>query len=545
MARKRRIHHWELLESFTPTVDGREGVRRSYRARNLKTGNEIALTLLDTSFAINTSLIDETRAGVEAYRALGPCDGLLEEVDCLEVEGHLVVTNSYLHGAYPIRHFVRIGYVFTEVELVDIARRLLRSLRHGHARGVVFGAINDVNVLYQPETGRAFLAALPLRLASLSKILDVARFLGVPYFHAPEVVLDNRTSPLSDLYGLCMVLYQMCAGRVPHLRSLDVGQTCLSIVNADVPRLPADTTLSRKFAQVIHEGLTKDPARRVQSADELLGRLDEITPRPTPIATNARITEVARTCLPYPIARHLHLFENVDDVGFRITQLGSLADAVTTFCAILGVGELRRLKATDADSDLLRRPSLGQWLEIARGAHRALLDDRDRLTCPPMIDLFFKRSGKLAPGANALGRLVTWRNRRLGHARQSDLEDVSAAVQEGRAILKEVLRELAFLSRYRLIHVRSLEYTDGRFVTHLTVLEGPSPRPRTEVLDHPLPCGEVLLTDGSHHRVLSLHEFVRYESCPECHREELFVYQLEDRGKKSFLGFHRGHRLEM
>ncbi|MCA9648042.1 MAG: hypothetical protein KC492_45430, partial [Myxococcales bacterium] len=452
-----------------------------------------------------------------------------------------LVSNRYLPTAKLLREHLRCGYVFTEHEVVRLAEQVASVLVHAHDVGVVFGQLNDVSVLYDPELGHAHVACLPATQPSSASPLAVARFLGIPFFHSPDVLAGAAADPKSDIYSLCMLLHVLCAGEHPFVTSPDIGQVCLSIVNQDPPELAADVGASTWLKDAIASGL----GGQCQTARELHDRLAVGRESHAVVATELRMAKVGTRHFPYPMARHLQLFDSLPEPGFRLTQLSSFAEATVSLLGAITLAELASGELeTPACAAQLDRPSLGHWLGVCREGLRVLRDEGAPVLCGDLVDAFFDKRGKPATGALALDDLVAWRNRRVGHARQSEVRDVVAAVKEGEALMRRIVRSLAFLSRLSLVQVESLEYREARFLTHLVRLDGTVIRRRTVELDHAVTCGEVLLANATYTRVLSLQRHLRFEVCPECGQEDLFVYQSAVRGTRRFVGFHGGHEVK-
>ena len=95
---------------------------------------------------------------------------------------------------------------------------------------------------------------------------------GTPASMAPEQFFPPRQKDigiLSDLYALCLILYEICDGDLP----FDGGAEELMQKHrtAAPPRIKG---VDDALWAVIKRGLEKDPARRFQSVDELLEALD-------------------------------------------------------------------------------------------------------------------------------------------------------------------------------------------------------------------------------------------------------------------------------
>jgi tetratricopeptide (TPR) repeat protein len=115
-----------------------------------------------------------------------------------------------------LRDLVSAGPVHPD-RLLELARGIAAGLEAAHRAGVVHGDIKPTNVLITREgvpkiadfgLGR-LLGDLSLRLS------DAGGAVGTPPFMAPEVLMGERATLVSDVWSLGVVLYWMACGRLP------------------------------------------------------------------------------------------------------------------------------------------------------------------------------------------------------------------------------------------------------------------------------------------------------------------------------------------
>lgn len=229
-------------------------------------------------------------------------------------------------------------------EVVAIAQTLCHALAAVHGAGLLHRDIKARNVM-RDSGGRIMLMDLGAGrdLAAIEPANDLT---GTPLYLAPELFAGRPASRASDIYSLGVLLYFLVTRTFP----VD-GDSIDAIARAHLsgsrsllidrrPDLPHD------FTRVIERALAPDPARRYQSAGELLDDLHALSvprggeigsPRPVPL-------------LPSPWAPRIARWAGIVFVTFAvITLFGFLA--TRTYDTSFSLGRF-------ADD------SLGTWIKI-------------------------------------------------------------------------------------------------------------------------------------------------------------------------------------
>ena len=101
--------------------------------------------------------------------------------------------------------------------------------------------------------------------------------MGTPDYMPPEQAQGRPADFRSDLYSLAVVLFEIFTGQLPFK-----GETPMAVVVAHIQQPPprprsVNPKLPPELEAVILKGLEKDPARRWQTADEILEALSAIS----------------------------------------------------------------------------------------------------------------------------------------------------------------------------------------------------------------------------------------------------------------------------
>jgi eukaryotic-like serine/threonine-protein kinase len=198
--------------------------------------------------------------------------------------GLLYYTMPFVAGESLRARIAREGTLLVK-DAVAIWRDVLEALACAHASGIVHRDIKPGNVLL---SGRAaavtdFGIAKALgeaRVPGESETLTQAGAgIGTPAYMAPEQFgaggdVDHRI----DIYAAGLLMYEMLAGQGPF-----TGLSMAEIMMAQLARSPAPLAkddVPPALAALVFQCLEKDPARRPQSAAEVLEVLENVTAQP-------------------------------------------------------------------------------------------------------------------------------------------------------------------------------------------------------------------------------------------------------------------------
>ncbi len=155
------------------------------------------------------------------------------------------------------------------VEILAIGLQIAEGLAAAHRQGLVHRDIKPANILLDEGGHRVMLSDFGLaRTLDDATITQSGMIAGTPHYMSPEQARGEFVDGRSDLYSLGAVLYAMSTGRPP-VR----GETALAVIRrvgeeAPVPVYEINETLPVWLDHLLHQFLTKDPAKRLGTAEE-------------------------------------------------------------------------------------------------------------------------------------------------------------------------------------------------------------------------------------------------------------------------------------
>jgi hypothetical protein len=266
-----------------------------YRARDTRLGREVALKVVNEALAGDPELV---RRFEQEARLAGSLNhpNLVAVYDVGVQDGAAYFITELLKGE-SLRERLSRGRIPPQTAL-HWGTQLAQGLAAAHAQGIIHRDVKPENVFV---TSDGHVKLLDFGIAKLAEgpraeghhgLLDetvtpsgsktrTGAIIGTPAYMSPEQVRGEQVDARTDIFSLGAVLHEMLSGQraFPGASVVETGHAILH----DEPR-PLPDELSSAVAQVVRRCLEKEPARRLQSAQDLAFDL-ELLGEPTGSAT--------------------------------------------------------------------------------------------------------------------------------------------------------------------------------------------------------------------------------------------------------------------
>lgn len=188
------------------------------------------------------------------------------------LEGRYWMAQPYLAGGSLAQ---RVVPDLPERQIIDWLIDICAGLDYAHRQGTIHRDLKPHNVLLD-ERGRAVLADFGLaRGRRYETITATGVVLGTPAYISPEQVQGQPASPLSDLYSVGVIGYELLTGDPPFQG--EVVQVLVAHLNQTPPPLSARRPdVQPGLIAVVERLMEKEPGRRFASALEVLRQLESL-----------------------------------------------------------------------------------------------------------------------------------------------------------------------------------------------------------------------------------------------------------------------------
>jgi WD40 repeat protein len=312
-----RVPGYELLGEL-----GKGGMGIVYKARQAGLNRIVALKMIRSGMGAGHEERERFRAEAQAVARLQHPN----IVQIFEI-GEWIPSDSQEPMPFFSLEFVSGGSLAEKLggqpqpprQAAEMVETLAKAMHHAHAHGIVHRDLKPANVLLAAvglaEDAKPQAAIPKITDFGLAKELDAdsartraGAILGTPSYMSPEQAEGNvaRIGPLTDVYALGAILYEMLTGRPP-FRGTNAYETMEHVRTRDpVPPAQLQPGVPRDLETICVKCLQKDPQKRYASAEALAedvrAYLDGKPIRARPVG---RIERAVRWCRRSPLVASL------------------------------------------------------------------------------------------------------------------------------------------------------------------------------------------------------------------------------------------------
>jgi eukaryotic-like serine/threonine-protein kinase len=290
--------------------------------------------------------------------------------DVLEEGESLVLILELLEGQ-SLADRLLIGMLTTS-EALGVVRQILGALEALHDLGIVHRDLKPSNVFLTRHGSKlldfglaratdATLTGDPNETQTTASLTAPGLIVGTPHYMAPEQAGGLATSPVTDIFAVGTILYEMLTGRRPF-----EGHSLVDVLYAVLHQNPPPLSGSREIEaldRVIRRAMAKRLEDRYASAREMLQALESVSLSGSTAVASGTRTVFRIIVLPFrtPKSDERTDFLNYtlpDAISNSLSAMDNLIVRSTLLAATFGVQPDPKVVAVEADVDAFLTGSL-------------------------------------------------------------------------------------------------------------------------------------------------------------------------------------------
>ena len=288
-------NRYQLLERL-----GAGGMSDVFRARDLMLERSVAIKVLHENYSNDTAFQQRFRQEARAAANLSH-PNIVTVHDFGFDHNQLFIVMEHIPGK-DLKTLLRQRGRYSVEEAIPLIVQACAGIGYAHRAGLVHCDIKPHNMIVSPD-GRLKVTDFGIARA-LSTILPDERadvVWGSPQYFSPEQAVGEPPSPASDVYSLGVVLYEVLTGALPFTAPTSEELARLHLEMAPIPPSEYVPDIPSALEQIVLKVLSKEPAARYRTADQL-GRvlLRFGTQRDTPSTPSLSLTPEASSTYQQP-----------------------------------------------------------------------------------------------------------------------------------------------------------------------------------------------------------------------------------------------------
>ncbi len=246
---------------------GRGGMGVVYKARDTKLDRPVALkflgSLIDGSEEYRLRFKREAQAAAQVSHP-----NILSVYDIGIEQGSSYIAMEYIEGPNLNRYLKKKG-TLTVREASNLVGQACAALEAIHQAGITHRDIKPDNILIT-KGGLVKLMDFGLAKGHGANLTGSNVLMGTPCYMAPEQARGEAAGPLSDIYAMGLVLYELLTGKTVFP---DGNVLARQITEVPPPPSAIVESIPPEVDAIVMKAIAKDPNERFGSAQELLNAL--------------------------------------------------------------------------------------------------------------------------------------------------------------------------------------------------------------------------------------------------------------------------------
>lgn len=253
---------------------GSGGMADVFKAEDLEDGKTVAVKILRDEFSQSEEFIRRFRNESKAISVLSH-KNIVKIFDVGLTDDIRFIVMEYIDGI-TLKDFIEQQGVLRWKDALFFISQVLKALQHAHDKGIVHRDIKPQNIMLLED---GTIKVMDFGIARFSRVDGQTlsdKTVGSVHYISPEQARGEMTDERSDIYSVGIMLYEMVTGKKPYDADTPVAIALKHMQDKCVPPRDITPSIPEALEEVILHAMERDPARRYQSAAEMLKDIDTL-----------------------------------------------------------------------------------------------------------------------------------------------------------------------------------------------------------------------------------------------------------------------------
>lgn len=245
---------------------GEGGMARVYAGRDLRLNRRVAIKIPHSHYLSDPDFLSRFRHEAQAAAMLTH-PNIVDVYDVGQDGDVHYLVMEYVEGTN-LKTIITREAPLPIARAVDLAAQIAQGLHAAHRAGLIHRDIKPQNIIVTPD-GQAHISDFGVAKSPLSTALtETGVAFGTVDYLSPEQAQGRPATPLSDVYALGVVLYEMLTGRLPFTGDNALAVAMKHVTEPPVPPRQLVPGIPPGLEALVLRAMAKDPAQRPASALE-------------------------------------------------------------------------------------------------------------------------------------------------------------------------------------------------------------------------------------------------------------------------------------
>ncbi|MEA5051101.1 MAG: Stk1 family PASTA domain-containing Ser/Thr kinase [Oscillospiraceae bacterium] len=271
---KRLDGRYEITELI-----GAGGMANVYKATDRADGSIKAVKILREEFLDNEELVRRFKNESKAIGLLSH-PNIVKVYDVNFSDSVQYIVMEYIDGI-TLKEYIDHQGKLTWKDTIFFITQVLRALQHAHDRGIVHRDIKPQNIMITAD-GSIKVTDFGIARFSRSETRTITdKAIGSVHYISPEQARGDVTDAKTDIYSVGVMMYEMLTGELPFTSDSAVSVAIKQISDTPKSLREIDPDIPEGLEEITLKAMAKDPAKRYQSAAQMLRDIDDFKKNPS------------------------------------------------------------------------------------------------------------------------------------------------------------------------------------------------------------------------------------------------------------------------